>query len=78
MPRKVNYGVDFDDDYDEDYYEYYDEDEYDVQHNGQWMHVHLMCSVLKILSSRLYLALQAKLCNKLVGTFPIKGLYILY
>lgn len=33
MPRKFNYGVDFDDDYDDyDEYDY----EYDVEDNGQY------------------------------------------
>jgi elongation factor 1 alpha-like protein len=34
MPRKINYGVDYEEDYDD--YEYYDYDEdYEVEDNGK-------------------------------------------
>lgn len=41
MPRKVNYGFDYDDDYDD--YDDYDID-YDVEDNGE--HFSLQCGVL--------------------------------
>lgn len=34
MPRKVNYGLDYDDDYDDDYDEY--DYGYEVEENGKW------------------------------------------
>lgn len=35
MPRKVNYGLDYDDDYDDNYDEY--DYGYEVDENGEWI-----------------------------------------
>ena len=45
MPRKVNYGVDYDDDYDDvDEYDY----GYEVEENGEWIFFLFSCYVLDL------------------------------